>query len=180
MANFFTSWFKPATKEISEVGSAVPANEVREFNTDIGASYMNIIGSGSAKGAPYSYKEIGLMMQNPMNNIVALRKWSRWAYNSNGTISTAVDNLSSLHSLEYVVSTSKKRKDVSKSDRKMSIQKMHDTLRTIRYKEVIRDGIHKNAIDGMYVAYFETRTGASSKKYALTDYEINAVGEMNS
>ena len=180
MANFFTNWFRPTTKEMSEVESATPAAEVREFNTDLGAAYVNIVGGSLTQGAPYSHKEISEMMKNPTGNIAALRRWSKWAYNSNGTISSAIDSLSSLHSLEYIVSTSKKRKDVSKSDRKLSIQKMHDTLRTIRYKEVIRDGIHKCAIDGVYFAYFETRSGLASKKYALTDAEVRNIGEINS
>ena len=180
MANFFTNLFRSPANEVSETEASVSTQEMREFNTDIGASYVNIVGGGLARGAPYSYKDISTMLQAPMANISALRRWAAWAYTSNGTISTAIDSLTSLHSLEYVVSTSKKRKDVSKSDRKMSIQKMHDTLRTIRYKEVIRDAILKNANAGMYVAYFETRAGSTSKKYALTDYEVGHITEISS
>jgi len=179
VANFFTNLFRSG-ETVSETEAVIPASEMREFNTDIGASYINIVGGASAQGAPYSYKDITRMMADPMGNINSLRKWSLWAYNSNGAISTAIDSLSSLHSLEYVIGTSQKRKTITKDSRKESIQKMHDTLRAIRYKEVIRDGIFKDANYGMYVAYFETRSGMKSKKYSLTDAEIGNITELNS
>ena len=56
---------------------------------------------------------------------------------------------------------------------------MEGTLSTIRYKQIIRDGIFKNANDGMYVAYFETAATTPDYRMALTDYEIQNITEIN-
>lgn len=151
-----------------------------EFNTSLGASYLNVISYGSGKNAPYTIQEIVGMAKNPMQHIEQLRQWAKWAYYSNGTITTAIDSLVSLHSLDYVVVVKPKKAGASRKKYRDNIGKMNSVLRSMRYKEVIRDGLFHDANEGMYVAYMETRTVPVDNRLALTDYDVQGITELNS
>ena len=107
---FFSRFFQG--RDRSETQAVVPAPQQSdtasqdvsfEFNTFIGASYMNVVSYGATQNSPYTIQEITRMARNPMQYIKPLRKWAKWAYYSNGTVTTAIDSLISLHSLDYVV-----------------------------------------------------------------------------
>jgi len=151
-----------------------------EFNTFLGASYLNVINYGTGQNAPYTIQEIAVMAKNPMQYIKQLRQWAKWAYYSNGTITTAIDSLISLHSLDYVVVVKPKKTGASRKKYRDNIDKMNSVLRSMRYKEVIRDGLFHNANEGMYVAYMETRTVPVDSRLALTDYDVQGITEINS
>lgn len=151
-----------------------------EFNTFLGASYLNVINYGTGQNAPYTIQEIAVMAKNPMQHIKQLRQWAKWAYYSNGTITTAIDSLISLHSLDYVVVVKPKKTGASRKKYRDNIDKMNSVLRSMRYKEVIRDGLFHNANEGMYVAYMETRTVPVDSRLALTDYDVQGITEINS
>lgn len=151
-----------------------------EFNTFLGASYLNVINYGTGQNAPYTIQEIAVMAKNPMQYIKQLRQWAKWAYYSNGTITTAIDSLISLHSLDYVVVVKPKKTGASRKKYRNNIDKMNSVLRSMRYKEVIRDGLFHNANEGMYVAYMETRTVPVDSRLALTDYDVQGITEINS
>ena len=181
MANPFARIFRrtPRSNEnaAAESQSLLPERGIdeslSEFNTRLGTYFIDYANGNSISRSPYSTKDILRMMKNPGANIEALRKWARWAYYSNGVVSTAIDMICSMHTLDYIVVTKQKRKKVSKNDRRDTMQKMHDALEMIKYKEVIRDAIFKCANDGMYVAYVEVRNGMTvSQKAFYTDYEL--------
>lgn len=166
------------TKSVSEQENTINTDgTVNEFNTNIGASILNIR-ERYDKTAPYSINEIINMAKNPMNHISSLRRWSRWAYYSNGTISSAIDSLKGLFSLDYVV-VSKPKNVGQKINYTENYYKMDNILRTIRYKEAIRDGIFRDASEGMYVAYFETRRVKPEKKALMSDRDIEQLTEIN-
>ena len=151
-----------------------------EFNTFLGAAYMNVVNYGTGQNAPYTIQEITEMAKNPMQHIRPLRQWAKWAYYSNGTVTTAIDSLISLHSLDYVVVVKPKKTGASRKKYRNNIDKMNSVLRSMRYKEVIRDGLFHNANEGMYVAYMETRTVPVDSRLALTDYDVQGITEINS
>lgn len=98
----------------------------------------------------------------------------------NGVVTSAVDSLKSLHSLDYVVVAKPKKAGVKRAGYRASADRMNSVLRAMRYKEVIRDGIFHNANDGMYVGYMETRTAPVERKMALTDIDVQNITEINS
>lgn len=170
--------------EASEVDSDVSVGApqdgaINEFNTYLGSSYLNVVSYGNKCRSPYSIEQISEMAKHPMENIRQLRKWARWAYYSNGTITTAIDSLVSLHSLDYVVVVKSKKAGGSRKGYRASMDKMTSVLRSMRYKEVIRDGLFHNANDGMYVGYMETRTVPVDDRLALTDMDIQGITEVN-
>lgn len=171
-----TQAVSPAFQQSDAITQGVPF----EFNTFLGASYLNVINYGTGQNAPYTIQEIAVMAKNPMQHIKQLRQWAKWAYYSNGTITTAIDSLISLHSLDYVVVVKPKKTGASRKKYRDNIDKMNSVLRSMRYKEVIRDGLFHNANEGMYVAYMETRTVPVDSRLALTDYDVQGITEINS
>ena len=167
------------TTEQNAISSTVEA-VLHEFNTQLGAAYLNAVGCGSSKTAPYSTEQIIRMAQEPMRYITELRQWARWAYYSNGTVGTAIDALTSLHSLDYIVTARPKKSGGQRKGYRTNADRMNSVLRSMRYKEVIRDAVFHNANEGMYVGYMETRTIPVERRLALTDADINGITDINS
>ena len=165
--------------EVYEQNSVVVEEEpVHEFNTDIGNSYIRVLTESGQM--PFSIDQIRAYTRNPASHISALRKMGRWAYHTNGVIASAIDYMRTMHTLDGVVVCKTKRTDKKRPrNYHANKSKMEAALRTIRYKQVIRDGIFKNARDGMYVGYFETKSANTDYKVALTDFEIQNITELN-
>lgn len=160
--------------------SGVEEAVLHEFNTQLGAAYLNMVSGYSKGSAPYSTREILDMAKDPMHHMTELRRWAKWAYYSNGTVTTAVDSLTGLHSLDYIVVAKPKKAGTARKGYRQSADRMNSVLRSMRYKEVIRDAIFHNANEGMYVGYMETRTVPVEHKMALTDIDVQGITEINS
>ncbi len=160
--------------------SGVEEAVLHEFNTQLGAAYLNMMSGYSKGSAPYSTREILDMAKDPMHHMTELRRWAKWAYYSNGTVTTAVDSLTGLHSLDYIVVAKPKKAGAARKGYRQSADRMNSVLRSMRYKEVIRDAIFHNANEGMYVGYMETRTVPVEHKMALTDIDVQGITEINS
>ena len=160
--------------------SGIEEAVLHEFNTQLGAAYLNMMSGYSKGSAPYSTREILDMAKDPMHHMTELRRWAKWAYYSNGTVTTAVDSLTGLHSLDYIVVAKPKKAGAARKGYRQSADRMNSVLRSMRYKEVIRDAIFHNANEGMYVGYMETRTVPVEHKMALTDIDVQGITEINS
>ena len=165
------------TNEVYEENSA-PQDPTYEFNTNLETAYIRMLQSSGRM--PYTIQEIRSFIRNPMANIEAIRNLAHWAYYSNGVVASGIDYMRTMHTLDGVIVSRSKRADGKRPrNYRMNKQKMEATLHTIRYKQVIRDAIFKNANDGMYVAYFETNYATPDYRTALTDYEIQNITEIN-
>ena len=154
--------------------------EAHEFNSNIPNSYIRLLRDGSTEDMPYTTKQIRQFARNPMHNIEPLRELARWAYYTNGVVATAIDFMRSLHTLDTVVASKSRHSDGAyPANFKKNKAKMVSTLQTIRYKQIIRDGILKDANDGMYAAYFETVSSTPDYRAALTDLDIYNITEIN-
>ena len=160
--------------------SGIEEAVLHEFNTQLGAAYLNMMSGYSKGSAPYSTREILDMAKDPMHHMTELRRWAKWAYYFNGTVTTAVDSLTGLHSLDYIVVAKPKKAGAARKGYRQSADRMNSVLRSMRYKEVIRDAIFHNANEGMYVGYMETRTVPVEHKMALTDIDVQGITEINS
>lgn len=172
--------FWKADEEVYEENAvAVREEPTHEFNMDIGTAYIRMLQSSGEM--PYTIQQIRAFTRNPAAHIDEIRGMAHWAYHTNGVVSTAIDYMRSMHTLDGVIVCKSKRSD-GKHPRnyRMNRSKMEATLNTIRYKQVIRDGIFKDANDGMYAAYFETTTSTPDLRAALTDYDIYNITEINS
>lgn len=153
--------------------------ETHAFNTKISSSYSIVFSENELRGAPYSTGKITDMAKNPMRHIKELREWSSWAYYSNGTISTAIDGLASMHALDYFVIAKAKKNSNNSKQKNAVVRNMNKVLSSIRIKEVIRNAVFCDAKDGMYVGYLEVRNHIPSNKQTFTDYELDGMVEIN-
>lgn len=165
--------------EVYEQNSVVVEEEPNhEFNTNIGNAYIGMLQDSGQM--PYSIQEIRAYAKDPVTYISALRRMGRWAYYTNGVVGSAIDYMKTMHTLDGVIVCKTKRTDKKRPrNYHANKSKMEAALRTIRYKQFIRDAIFKNARDGMYVGYFETKESDVAYKEALTDFEIQNITELN-
>lgn len=171
-------WFEfwKADEPVVEANTAQRDPEY-ELNTSICGAYINM--AFMRPDAPYSIQQIREFTDNPFHHIDELRHAARWAYHANGVVTTGIDYMRSMHTLDGVIVTKAKRDGKRPRNYHRNKAKMEAVLNTIRYKQVIRDAIFCDANDGMYVAYFETRVGAPDFRDALTDYDIQNITEIN-
>lgn len=155
----------------------VTTEESHELNTDIRTVYAMTVFNGDA---PYTIDMIRSYLRNPAAHIAEIRRMSDWAYYSNGVVTSAIDYMKAMHTLDSVIVSKSKSRDGGKpKNYARNKARMEATLRDIRYKQVIRDAIFKDAKDGMYVAYFETKRGAPDYKEALTDFDVANIVELS-
>lgn len=146
-----------------------------EFNS-YGITFPDISDIGISVYGDDWYKNIQMILQAPMENNEELRHFSKKAYNISGIISSAIDKMVALPCLDKVVTS--KNKD-SKS-RKKNEQLMNDVLETIKHKELVRDCLHRDFIEGIAVNYFETTNRKINDKCkTLDDYTVNVITELN-
>lgn len=184
----FRSWLSrltqrsaPQSRVVEENTAGAAMNAVlNEFNTQLGATFLNVTNRNGRTPAPYSAEQVMDMAREPMLYIHELRRWARWAYYANGTVTSAIDMLVSLYSLDYIVVARPKKAGAKRKSYRQSLDKMHSVLRAMRYKEVIRDAIFHNANEGMYVGYMETRTVPVDRRLALSDIDVQNISEINS
>lgn len=63
--------------------------------------------------SPYSIQDIRTYARNPQYYNKQLRDLAWWAYNTNGSVKSAVNYMSSMHTLDKVIVCKSKRKKVS-------------------------------------------------------------------
>ncbi len=149
-----------------------------DFNTALDVGYY--LSGDWLWSVPYETGQINEYIKHPYENQKILRELAWWAYNTNGSVSAAVEYMRTMHTLDKVVVCKSRnifgKKPLSFEKNK---KKMLSVLDCIRYKERIRDAILKKCNDGIYFYYFEvSRTDAHKKKY-LSDVDIANIVEIN-
>lgn len=122
----------------------------------------------------YSVEQISEIIKNPMINNESLRQISRRLYSSNGLTRNTIDYMTSMPTLDYVITTYQK-------DRKSKLQKetVQFILDKIKHKEIIRDAIHKGAIDGTCFYYFDTGNRPLDKNKSMSWFNAESIMEIN-
>ena len=174
MPKWYEFWKR--NNDVSEQ-NAVTHTVTREFSTDIRTEYIQSVFNSDC---PYSIAEIRVFTRNPQYYIAELRRVAEWAYHTNGVVSSAIDYMRTMHTLDGVI-VAKARQASKKTARNYRVNKskMEATLHTIRYKQMVRDALFKCANDGMYVGYFETSFAAHDYRTVLTDFEVQNITEIN-
>ncbi len=162
-------------KPASTVENSVETNAYA-YNTTL--PYIYSVLGDYLDASPHSIKDIRTYAKNPQYYNKELRDLAWWAYNTNGSVKSAVNYICSMHTLDKVIiSKSKKNKKPKNFDRNR--QKMLSVLDTINYKQQIRDNLMKDANDGTAFYYFETRQRPISNAKFLSDYDIANIVEIN-
>lgn len=149
-----------------------------EFNTALGSGYS--IFTDYMGDMPYSVRDIQGFAKNPMYFNRQLRELAWWAYRSNGSVTSAVDYMRSMHTLDGVP-VCKSRGLFGKKPRHFNRNRelFISTMNTIRYKQFIRDALLKDANDGICFYYFETVKAPPDRKKFLSDLDVMNTVELN-
>ena len=123
----------------------------------------------------YKPEDLLDIVEDPMAHHDVVREISWTLYGTNGTYTNVVDYMTSMPTLSKIVIPH------GKSEKKRTYNKelMLSTLRTIRDKEIVRDALFKSMIEGEAFYYFETTSMPTTNKKTLTDYDVNAITEIN-
>ena len=123
----------------------------------------------------YSAKDIEDIIKHPMENNEQLRQISRMLYSSNGLTRNTIDYMTSIPTLDCVITSYEKDKK-TKAQREI----VQFVLDKIKHKEIIRDALHKSMIDGVCFYYFETKGRKLSKVKSISKYDAENIAEINS
>lgn len=166
------------------------ANEVKDeslnvetnayaYNTSIGFEWTTLFGENCFTPV-YSSKDIQTYINKPEIYQKELRNLGWWAYRVDGAVSSTVDYIRTMHTLDKTVVCKSRNKD-NKKPRNFHRNKqlMLNTLDTIKYKEKIRDALLKRCNDGIYFYYFETTTPNKRMGKMLNDLTVESICEIN-
>lgn len=123
----------------------------------------------------YNPESLIKMIEFPMEYNKQLREVSRKLYSSQGIVRNTIDYITSLPTLDYVVTNYSKD---SKS--KTNKETMSYVLNLMRHKEFMRDVILKGCIDGIALYYFDTSKRKDSKAKSISIDDAYDVTEINS
>lgn len=149
-----------------------------DFNTALDVGYY--LSGDWLWEVPCDTGMINEYIKHPYENQNILRELAWWAYNTNGSVSAAVEYLRTIHTLDKVV-VCKSRNIFGKRPKSFekNKQRMLSVLDRIRYKERIRDAILKKCNDGIYFYYFEVNQSGMLKQKYLSDVDIANIVDIN-
>jgi hypothetical protein len=162
------------TESVSETNSM---SNTQERSYESNAFYeMTSFFEDCIEDLPINIEDIKKFAHNPQIHIKNIRKICRWAYYENGSVMTSINYLKTMFTLDKVVYSKSKTKRKKKFEN--ARQLMQQTLDTIRYKEVIRDNLFNDMIEGMDFKYFEITKSVFADKY-LDDIDTLNIVEIN-
>ena len=122
----------------------------------------------------YSPEALLHIIQEPMEYNADLRRISRRLYSSNGILRNTIDYMSSIPSLDYVI-TNHIKDDLSKQKK----ETLNFVLNSIKHKEIIRDAILESCIDGIVFYYFVSDKIQTDKRKSMAEYDAESISEIN-
>lgn len=149
-------------------------SEVSSYS-DVSSMSMNYFGLNIFD--LYDANTISNMIKYPMAYNEQLRNLSQQLYSAHGIYSQSVDYCTSLPTLDYIVIPNNKS---TKTKRIKNKEIMETALEMIHHKEIIRDALYKDMIDGTCFYYAEiTKTDFKNDIKSFTDYDIDNITELN-
>lgn len=161
------------TAPSSEINNSDNSSTEYEFNA---YSYHHLFESIFKCGV-YDYftkEEIDSVLRNPIGNHETAIRLSEFVYGKNGIVSNSVDYMTSLLTLDRII-TSKSKSKKSNANKEL----MKSTLETIDDKAFIRDALFTEMLDGIAFYYFETTQKVDDKRRFMTDYDVENILEIN-
>lgn len=123
----------------------------------------------------YKPEDLIALVKDPMGNNKVLREISLMLYGTNGAFTNTVDYMCALPTLDSVIIPYGK----DKAKRKKNKELFESTLRTIRHKEIIRDILWKDMVEGAAYYYFETAERPITRQKTLSDTDVESIVEIN-
>jgi hypothetical protein len=148
-----------------------------EYNSSIPCSVYNGI---DVFDCPIDLSMLPSYLKDPMAFNQQLRQLAWWVYRTDGTISSGLDYMRSMHTLDKVVYCKSSNTTASfKKKRLANKGKFESTLEIIKYKKFIRDALLKDSNDGIFFYYFETTSTSNDSQKFLSDIDVLNITEIN-
>jgi hypothetical protein len=145
-----------------------------EFNSwNTYQSFENIFGVSIYDA--FTKEEIDAIVLNPILNHSQAKRLSRYVYNKSGIISNAVDYMVSLPCLDRVLTSKGKSKSKVATNKEL----MLSALDTIQDKQIMRDALFRDMVDGICFYYFETTKNSKSNIRFMSDHDVENIMELN-
>ena len=122
----------------------------------------------------FTKKDIDAVLRNPISNYEIAIRLSEFVYGKNGVVSNSIDYMTSLLTLDRIITCKNKTKKA-----KLNKDLMKSTLETIDDKAFIRDALFTEMLDGIAFYYFETTQKPMNKQRFLSDYDVDNILEIN-
>ena len=166
---------KNKTENVVEINSTTPSQTeiTNEFNS-YGGNYVCEAIFNCGVYDYFSKEEIDAVLRNPIANHEVAIKLSEFVYGKNGIVSNSVDYLTSIMTLDRIITAKKKSKKAEQNKQLMS-----STLEKIDDKGFLRDALFTDMLDGIAFYYFETTQKTADKNKYLSDYEVENIVEIN-
>ena len=151
--------------EAYEVNSYVASDVSSRMHSLFGANILDM----------YGLNTILRIVKNPMVHAKELREISRALYSCNGIVTNTIDYCVALPTLSSVAVCDGKSKVMKQYYKNQALKVLED----IRDREIMRDGIFNNLLEGEYFAYFETNVRPLSKEKSMSDMDVDVIEEVN-
>lgn len=166
----------PDSSPESQVVVEINQNNSKGYEFNSYSSYDQLFESIFNCGV-YNYftkAEIDSVLRNPIGNHETAIRLSEFVYGKNGTVSNSIDYMTSLLTLDRIITSKNKTK---KSERNKELMK--STLNVINDKQFIRDALFTEMLDGIAFYYFETSEKSVDRNKFMTDYDVENIIEIN-
>lgn len=152
-------------------------NFSHEYNSSIPCSVYN---GCDIIDCPVDLSMLNDYLKDPMSYNQQLRQLAWWVYRTDGTISSGLDYMRSMHTLDKVVYSKSSNSSTSFKKRKQANKyKFESVLDIIKYRKFIRDALLKDFNDGIFFYYFETTSSSNDNKKFLSDIDVLNITEIN-
>lgn len=115
------------------------------------------------------------MIRNPMENHEDLRQLSLMLYGSSGAFTQTVDYMQALPTLDRVLVTHGKNATKKRNNKQL----MESTLYTIKDREIMRDALFRDMVEGACYYYFETAKRPGNLDKYMSDFDVNCICDIN-
>lgn len=149
-----------------------------EFNTNLG----NIVWSHTGFDDlccifnGFQIERLKEILVNPMAYNKEIRTLSRRVYNLNPIVSNAIDYIVALPCLSHILTSSGNNKKKIKENK----QKVEKVLSDIQDKNIVRDFLFRDCIDGACYYYFDIPSQSTIDNKYLSGYDVETLMELNS
>lgn len=124
----------------------------------------------------YNPDTIKKVLIDPIGYNQTIRKLSRLVYNTSPIVANAVDYIVSLPCLSHILTSNGKNKTKIKKNK----IKVEQILSDIHDKNILRDFLFRDCLDGACYYYFETAKAIDDNTKFISDFEVEQIYELNS
>ncbi len=121
----------------------------------------------------YDLQSLKNMVSCPMQYNEELRHLSNELYSANGMLRNTIDYMVALPTLDSVIVNDSSNDTINKRSKR----KIGNVLKTIKHKQIVRDILLNDCIDGIYFGYLNYHVVKPKKD--MSDYDIRSITEIN-